>query len=731
MDYMASKTDADEVSLANADQLGLLADRTTTFADEQDFTLDRNWTKQAFLLSDSELGDNTNDIRNRYWSSASVKFTDTRLAGNIGVNSRPQFTRYSDIRVRGRLAGRSDVSLSDVGGNYGMGRYYSEAIDDNSQTIYLRCGVPQFNSLLGFFTNAFDSDWVTMARTGRSPGWLSGLGAVAGSLTSFSALPRLSAIIFGGRAVSWFFGAPTSKFYTLKPTMHMYWSAVNMLVNTIAVNSGILPPLLANENGQRVQDVYKLDQDLMEALRKLMPDVITENYGFDAFAFANKAQRLSNQLTMNLYEAADKASPTDYVGLVKKEMGSDDRVSNEIYSKDDSGIIGSVTGILTLPAWVDKTLRFGYYKSEEAKGESPKTEMKPNIDPKTGEEKQGSWWQQFGNYFDAELRAGSQFAVFKVNHTGAINESFTNTTVESQLSHDFNSVSSKAREARFMIADGNIVGGPVGSLLSTIGSSISDVASGFLSGATFGLYDALKGLAGGGFVDIPEHYQSSSAKLPTASYTMELISPYGNALSRLQNIYIPLCMILATVLPISTGKASYTSPFLVQLFDQGRCQIQLGIVDSVSITRGTTNLPFNKRGKPLSMEVKFTVKDLSSILHMPVSTGGLFGALGDVVQAAVGVGGNHNATTDSDNILQDYLAVLAGQDMYTQIYPMARGRLRLAKLLVQNERLISPAYWAGAFYEASTTGMLKYITGPAVSILEALVSESAVATRDR
>ena len=129
-----------------------------------DFLLDKDWVKHAFSVSDTELSEPA-DIINRYWSSASAKFTDTRLGANIGINARPQFTRYSDIRVKGRLAGRNDVTLGATKGNFGMGRYYSEAIDDPSQTIYMRFGVPQFNSLTNFLTRAFDSEQTVMART--------------------------------------------------------------------------------------------------------------------------------------------------------------------------------------------------------------------------------------------------------------------------------------------------------------------------------------------------------------------------------------------------------------------------------------------------------------------------------------------------------------------------------------------------------------------------------------
>lgn len=52
-----------------------------------------------------------------------------------------------------------------------MGRKYSEAIDDNGQLIHMRFGLPQFNSLMTFFTGFYDSGASILSRTGRSPGF--------------------------------------------------------------------------------------------------------------------------------------------------------------------------------------------------------------------------------------------------------------------------------------------------------------------------------------------------------------------------------------------------------------------------------------------------------------------------------------------------------------------------------------------------------------------------------
>lgn len=676
-------------------------------SDESGMFLDESWAKSAFLISDSEL-DDTADISNRYWSSASAKFTDGRLGCNIGINPRPQFTRYSDIRAGGRKADRKPVTLGNVSGNYGMGRYYSEAIDDPSQTIYLRFGVPQFNSLMSFIRTAFDADQTSLARTGRAKGVFYQAAKAAGTITAVVAFPAVAATVMAGRLLSWLFSRPTSKFYTMKPTMHVYWSTVNMLVNNIAVNRGIFPKIMGDsngngaDNGKRLGQPYTLDNEQMQLLSKLMPDVFRDGSYFDMYALANRAQRIANRVFHEDYERLNNGGPTDYTGYLKKEMTGTGSHSTYISNSD---------GQATFTAMLNRMASLETFLSTD---KTPRMEQDPRVDAEfTGEgepkKKDPSYFDALTQHFDAEFRDGSQFAIFKVDHTGQIQEAFGNSVQESDISNKINGMSSDMKQARFAFAEGNIIGGAVGSVVGAVAGAASDVVEGAIDGLSLGFSSLLKGLGGSGYIDIPKHWQSSTATLPRSSYTMQLISPYGNVISQMQNIYIPLAMILAGALPLSTGKQSYTSPFLCQLYDRGRQQIKLGMIESLSITRGTANLAFSTKGNAMAIDVTFSVVDLSSIMHMPVSSGDIFG---------------YDAGLDEDNILSDYLAVLAGQDLYSQMYAMPKAKLRVAKALMSMKKVTSPAYWASTVHQSVTNGIINDLTlgasGTIVGVIEGL-----------
>lgn len=689
--------------ITGADGVPLMALEDQIRVEPIDFFLDNSWAKNAFLIDDESL-DDPDDIANRYWSSADAKFTDTRIGCNIGVNPKSQFTRYSDIRAQGRVPGRNKVSLTSVNGNYGMGRYYSEAIDDPAQTIYMTFGVEQFNSLTSFLGTAYNSNLLSLARTGRATSAFYTVGKLAGTITAVVAFPAVAALIAGTKLLEWVFARPTSKFYTMKRTMHLYWSSVQSMVNNLAINMGIFPKIMAADStkGQRLDQPFTLDQDYLNQLSQLMPDVFPNSGGdaknyFDVYALVNKAQRTANLAFLEDYDKLNQGTATYYTGYLKKEMSGNG--SHTTY-------ISTPSGSSSFAAYLNKVLSFSYYLSSD---DNPRVEQDPRVSPDDKDptkKKDPSFFKSFVEHFDAEFRDGSQFAVFKVNHTGPVSESFSSSVMESQISNKLNSISSEMRQASFAFANGNLIGGAVGTAIGVVTSSVKELAMGALDGVTFGFSNLLPGLGGGGYIDIPKHWQSSTANLPRIQYQIHLNSPYGNVMSRMLKIVIPLCMLLVPALPRSTGAQSYTSPFLCQIFDRGRQQIKLGMIESISITRGVSHLAFDLKGNALAMDVSFTVVDLSSIMHMPVSSGSLFSA---------------DMGLDEDNILTDYLAVLAGQDLYTQLYALPKAKLRLAKTVASLNKLTSPAYWASMVHDSATAGTLKYLTLGAGNVLEGLV----------
>lgn len=676
-------------------QVPITPDKKATGGNSPYDILDSDWVTTSFMINDGEL-DDPNDVVNRYWSSASGKFTDSRIGGNFGINNHPQYTPYCDFPIPGRLAGRSTPSPWDSTGNYGWGPYYSEAIDDTRQTVFMRFGVPQFNSLLDYFLRAFDPNQSTLARTGRMPGPLYQGAKLFGSYLAVTTAPAIAITVLAGRVVSYFFNRSTSKFYTMKPTMYLYWSTVNTLVNTVAVNLGIFPKItnMNNDDTQKLGRPFVIDQVYLNSLSKIIPDVFGDQNYFDIHSIAGRAQRLANRVHSEEFNRFDASTPTDFTGYLKRELSGDGTHSNKVMDKKGNHRLADL---------IDETLKItNIFKADAA--DSDLTNTDPRVKTGGGEEDK-SWLQQYGEYFDAEFRMGSQFALFNVDYTGPSATSFSSQTGQSQIAQKLNSTSATVREARFALAEGNVIGG----LVTDAQNALADVASGLISGVTMDMGAFLKGIMGDGFVDIPDHWNNSAVQLPETTYTMTLTATYNSPISRMLKLYIPICMLMAGALPRSIGKQAYTAPFLCQIFDKGHAQIRLGMIKSLTITAGSGgNIGYDSRQNPLSFDVSFTVSDLSTVMHMPVSSG----TFGDI-----------DMTLDEDNILSDYLAVLASQDIYTQIYPMAAARMRLAKLAINAGKWTSPAFWAAATYDSSTSGILSRLT-PIGTVLEAAVRGS-------
>lgn len=629
---------------------------------------DRHWMKQSFLISQLSL--ETVDLQNSTFSSAQLKYTDTTLGGNFAINAPAQFTSWADIKAPSRTPNGK-----------GMGEFYSEMIDDHNQVVHFRMGVARFNSLTTFFNSFYNTQAGQLARTGRSPDAFYYIGRGLGFVVSVMSF-KLLAITAIGQGVRFFADMPSSRYYYHSPAMTSYWSAVTTMVNQISVNRGILPRIGGAEQGP-LSDDYQFTQEGLARMHQMVPDVFRKDGGIDVYAMANKAQRLHRKRFKEIESRFNSMSSNENLAQILHDIESggveDDR---------------AVSYTEYLKRWTE---------TDQSK---PKTTNGVATDVAESAEEFTSGFQKLIEFFEAESDDGGAFASFRVNYTGSVSESFSNQTGSPDIKDKINSMSASSRNVNFTLAEGNIAPG-IDSIVGAVKGLVSGVAD------SMGI-QGIAALGGAAFVDIPDVWQSSMANMPQSNYTIRLQSAYGNPISQLFDIYIPLCMLLAMALPLSSGKQSHTSPFLIEYYDQGRAQSRLGIIDNMTITRGVSSLGFTSEGHAVAIDVSFSIRDLTSIISMPINMGiDIFGtatrtALGVAAGSALGplgaIAGGALALSlesgifDGHNNYSDYLAVLAGMGLADQIYQFRNIKLRLTQKLAQWKS------WASISHLASFLG---------------------------
>ena len=678
--------------------------------------LDSAWAKHSFLAtsggSSSAIGGVGKDGQGAgsrlFVSSADRKYTDTTMGGSIGVGARPQFTRYSDPRSKGSLAGREDAAVTEHSGNNGMGRLYSEAYDDPAEIVFMRFGVPQFNSLSQFFTEFADTEVTRLAVSGKSSTALYDLGKAVGTLTVLLAAPLLSASVFTLKTLyDWFQHRRTTRFYTLKPTMHLYWSTVNTLVNTLSVNRGLVPRPFIPGSGSTAPQAS--DSAVMNAY---MPNLISSTGFVDVGAIANKAQRRSNHLNRHI-------GGND---TIRGDLG----ISNgEVVGISHNTTKMSFQKLVSVFSGVDK-----WYTTTESPKNGIKMQYKPNevheLEQTAGKKQHAlegprGLYQKIHDSLLAEFQQGSQWAIFRVDHGKSRTKTFTSSVKTNEIGDKFNAQSSNVRDVKFNFAGGNIGDSGVANALENTAGAASSLLRGAMSGLTFGLTDSIADLLAGVTMEMPKYWDAANAELSTADYSMTLISPYNNAWSHMQNIYIPLCMILAGALPLKSGAQSHVSPLLCSVFNKGKSQKMLGMITSVNIERGVTNMPFDIAGHALSISVSFSITDLAPCMSVPISAGGLFN----------GENANplsfKNRQIDEDTAIFDFLATLAAMTIAEQGDGMVAAKVRFNRGFNAMEALTSPSAWALQGYEALLSNP---ITAIPTRLATALAKSNSVVTDD-
>lgn len=634
-----------------------------------DTVLDRNWMKNRFMSSNSELDEYN---LGRYFTPSIFKISNTGLGGHLCCNTKHQFTRYADIRhPKQYLKNTEMVKIEDYNTDYGLGRYYSDAIDDNAQLVYLQFGVPEFNGILDFLFNSVDYKESVLANTGRKPTMYNiayTIGTVIGVGALFACFPFLTVAWIGSTFLVKFLRDRTNfNYYYMQPTMYSYWGTVNTILNQMATELRITKPVL-NLDNHKINDPNIVgtpvdqmpDESIDEALREMLGRMYDRKTGYlSAFNIAAASQ--SRFIAYRQWREKRMEENKSYIPIID-EYG---RIRvNGMFRSDPSDLekfdIEKLDGsyedfqdflnrkVINGPASDPKYANDGFKKPSNSDVEPSDEELQQRETDQAELQKQlnkeanntansktnttlpdgtyvsgtitpekTSWFDDLAKNAKSALEDGGSYAVFQVEYTGSISESFSNSTGEINTGGIIKSLAGKTRDLRFDLSGGNI---GLGLNMDSVLGYAKDTVAGFLDGVTLGLSSIVTTILGDAYTTIPKKWNDSDMSLPQVSYTMKLRSPYGNTFAQLGSIYLPLAMLLAGTLPLATGRSSYTSPFLCSLYCQGVQNIKMGMITSLNITRGTSKLGFNKSKRPMGIDVTFTVTDFAELMSAPVNT---------------------------------------------------------------------------------------------------------------
>lgn len=676
---------------------------------------DNEWVKSTFIISDRDLSTGYESPyeqwikKNRYATSADHKFSCTSPGMSLGVNPKPQFTRYADIRSKGRLPNRPDITvgMQSSSTGLGMGGYYSMAYDDNQQRIYLRFGVPSYMFLPIWIMKAFDINKTVLQSRGTiTTTFLEAVNLVS-KFFAFFANPILFSTLFAVKAI-----VANSRFYSLKPTMYTYWATVENILNALVARRTMLPYILKDYTyklDKTVGNEEKITEDFVNNLSGFIPDLIDPTTGrISVFGIALRSQAAYNSIKIEeIRQRENRIAEAQMRGLdngepitpdaAQKLIGVTRNIPLSNTSSPTNGFINklfktahsllmsnnpdeNVEGLDENNATTKNVISYNeIYRDENGnmidisldkndRNDSVDARIQSNVNKKSDK------LLKYGEYLLAELTEGAAFAVFNVESTGSVSESFSSSFGANPIESTFNSISAKARNIGSLlsgIADVPVVGDAM--------KLAADAGAVMLSNVSYGMANPLLALAYGVNVSMPKVWESSSATLPSSSYKMRLISPYGNAYSQLFAIYLPFSMILAGSLPRSTGSSTYTSPFFCQHFDRGRNNTALGMISNVTVTRGTSNLAFSRAGHPNAIDIDFQITSLDEIVSVDVVSSGVLTSALQALDPDL-----------SDTPFVSYMNTVAAVDVYTQAFRVPMLRLKLAERWMKIKSVISP-----------------------------------------
>jgi len=683
---------------------------------------DSGWVGGLFGGAITQRDTRFNNLR--VYSDARMSFADTTLGGSQAINAPPGFTVFADPPVGGvfaqpydetRSSGKKWLEDQDTKGSYRMGAFYSEAIEQNGFYLHCRFGKPKYLGVAAFFANMYDSNLAYLARTGDYPGMIRTLGAWITGAAIFATLGTVAfgAILIIPRLLKAALNKQTSRYYYVKPTMHLYLRAVQNIVNTQLiyrrlVPTGILGYFALDRDTDDAKNKYHAERaDLYSAL----PEIWKASGEFDIYKMINRYQLLANYQAATLDKiAAEATSPADAESRVQKfykealftnslnpdsatiaNMEISLSMMEEVFAKDAGYYAGfdnannqadtalnNLNGVYSAASASGGTAK-DYDNSVDAERQALQNKQAAEASGKEGEDspdptqiqnwmdagqKQNvkSFWGDFADGASGvlksikssaatEIRNGSQWVTWKIDGKDTVSRSFSNSTKEPEISSTVNSATQKARSLEVNLSGGKTGFDPVDGL-------ITGLKSAFTGALDFLHLSGIMSLYNSSVIDFPEVWDSSSTDGDDITINIPLRCWSGNDLDVFQDMIVPMSFWLAAACPIATGKQSFTHPFYLEAYSRGRFSMRNAMVTSLSMNFGVGGLGWRVDGCPLSCDISVTIRDLSRVMYMPIVT--------------------DSSVWDDDNKFSEFMAVLGGATLHERTSGIDRTIMNLA-----------------------------------------------------
>ena len=232
----------------------------------------------------------------------------------------------------------------------------------------------------------------------------------------------------------------------------------------------------------------------------------------------------------------------------------------------------------------------------------------------------------WANFVDQGIRSIGDFSnygaiPFYVDSETSVNEQFSNGTAKSIIDTNINSLSDLGRELNFLLGYTPAATGIDTTLSADMAQNaenVSDMIHKLMGKGSFlnNVADHLATVSAGGKLIFPEIWSESNFSR-NYSCQFKFVSPDPSTLSVYLNVLVPLFHLIGLVAPqaLPDNPNGYVNPFLVRAVYKGIFNVDMGIITSMSVTKGA-ECQWTPEGVPTSINVSVDIKDLYSAMSI-------------------------------------------------------------------------------------------------------------------